>query len=304
MNRLNKTVPRQSDPFRSVGRKLVRESAAERPEFLTPSRPDPSRPADESSGRLIASGRVTLRRIVIPLSLCLIVSIAIRVTDADRRISALCFKPETRAFIGFYDATIRGISDSGRIPAVVVGVGGLVLALLGWRFRRFRAWRFSGIFLALVLVVGPGLIVNYVLKPYFGRPRPSELVEFGGSLPYAPLGRVHDAQRGYSFPSGHAAMGFYLLTPAFLRYRRRGPRVAWIAAGLLSGGIVGWTRIAIGAHFFGDVLWSAAVVYFTATVFSPMLRLDDDTSITSAEETVSLPFGDENALPEERRLAA
>ena len=241
-------------------------------DILTFTAPDEAHAA--MAARLAALRSAAARWVLLPLALLIGASAIIHWTDADRRISEFCFNRKLGYVVGFMEDFPRAVSHWGRFPAVVVGAGGFILGALGWRFARLRPWRYSGVFLLLVLVVGPGCIVNWVLKPYFGRPRPSELVEFGGRLEYVPLGQLHSAEGSFSFPSGHAAVGFYLMAPAFLSYRRRLPRWIWIAAGLVCGGFVGWSRIVIGSHFFGDVIWSAGVVYFTCLAFAPLLRLD------------------------------
>ena len=48
-------------------------------------------------------------------------------------------------------------------------------------------WRSPGVpgraavFLVLSLLLGPGLLVNVILKDNWGRPRPGSVVEFGGT---------------------------------------------------------------------------------------------------------------------------
>jgi membrane-associated PAP2 superfamily phosphatase len=307
MNRL--AHDRREKPVEADRRRAAPPLAADQPtptghDVLTFLSPDEAHAA--MTARFVALRRTSIRCSLLPLALLLSASALIHLTDADRKISEMCYNRETGFFIGFMAEFPRDVSHWGRFPAMVVGIGAFLLSSLGWSITRFRPWRFSGIYLALVLVVGPGLMVNWVLKPYFGRPRPSQLVDFGGELAYVTLGNIHPADGGFSFPSGHAAMGFYLFAPAFLTYRRRWPRWTWIAAGLLCGGLVGWSRVVIGSHFFGDVLWSAGVVYFTCLAFSPMLLFDSAAAAVPAA-TLPMPASDgetDVAAPRRRRQAA
>lgn len=157
-----------------------------------------------------------------------------------------------------------GIYELGVIPGVCLGLGGLVAWLAGACSARCSAWRAPGAFLFLLLAIGPGLLVNLGLKENWGRPRPNQIVDFGGESRFLPVGDLAPDGDGRSFPSGHAAMGFYLMAPGFLLYRRH-PRTArlffWI--GLGAGLVLGATRVVQGRHFASDVLWSAGTVYFT-----------------------------------------
>ncbi|HTW75224.1 MAG TPA: phosphatase PAP2 family protein [Steroidobacteraceae bacterium] len=134
-------------------------------------------------------------------------------------------------------------------------LSGLVGLLLGARLHRPR-WRLRAVFVLLAVLVGPGLLVNGLFKDHWDRPRPRDIVQFGGPLPYvaAPL----RGPGGASFPCGHCSVGF-LYALGWWIWRRRRP---WIAAGSLalgiaSGSALGLGRMAAGGHFLSDVVWSA-----------------------------------------------
>ena len=116
------------------------------------------------------------------------------------------------------------------------------------------------VYLLLVLLIGPGLIVNVVFKNHFGRARPSQIEYFGGDKKFTPaLVIAHQCKKNCSFSSGHAAAAFYFL--AFVPLLRG--RKKFIAALLATiwGSIVGFVRIIQGGHFLSDVVCSAFVVY-------------------------------------------
>lgn len=173
----------------------------------------------------------------------------------------------------------RSIYRYGVIPAWALAVGGLVVALLSFGFWRLKRWRRSGFFLALLLLLGPGLLVNALFKPHWMRPRPSQTADFGGAEQFEPVWDMGQNAQSRSFPSGHASMGFYLMAPAFLFYRRRRRlAVAFFAAGLGAGMVLGLTRVVQGGHFASDVLWSAGCVYLTGLLLYVLLRPDEDRS--------------------------
>ena len=153
------------------------------------------------------------------------------------------------------------------LRAVLLAVGGL-------RFRGLRRFVRPGLFLAVTLAIGPGVIVNGVLKPSIGRPRPKEVVpvrrphplrspgllplrrrqEPGGRQRLVPLGARLDgvllhSPRGAALPPAEAAGGC-------------GPRLRPQSF----GAIVGAARVVQGAHFVSDVIGSALFVYLSVLV--------------------------------------
>jgi len=129
------------------------------------------------------------------------------------------------------------------------------------------------------MAIGPGVLVNDVFKGQWGRPRPKDLVEFGGKRQYvAPLIKS-PREYGGSFPSGHAAMAFYLVTPYFLLRRRSRWKAAGVLAfGIIYGSLMGYARVAQGAHFVSDVLWALGFIYLSGVMIFYLLRLGDHQS--------------------------
>jgi membrane-associated PAP2 superfamily phosphatase len=157
----------------------------------------------------------------------------------------------------------------GTYPALLAGLIGGVVWFFGDRVASLRPWRGPGLFLFLLLLLGPGLLVNGLGKALAGRPRPSDVLGLGGGWPFSPLGSLGTPGRGQSFPSGHASMGFYWLSLFFLWPRRR-----WtgLALGLLFGGLMSWTRIVQGGHFLSDTLFAGALVFSLAAALSPLIQ--------------------------------
>jgi membrane-associated PAP2 superfamily phosphatase len=156
----------------------------------------------------------------------------------------------------------------GTFPALIVGILGGLLCLLSYRMAGLRAWRGPGLFLFLLLILGPGLLVNGLGKDLAGRPRPCEVLGLGGGWDFLPLGSLGTPGRGQSFPSGHASMGFYWLSLFFLWPRRR-----WmgLGLGLVCGGLMSWARIVQGGHFLSDTLVAGVLVFLVAAALSPLL---------------------------------
>ena len=135
------------------------------------------------------------------------------------------------------------------------------LLVILWRKRPLCGIdRIGAIFLIVSLAVGPGLIVNSVLKDHWGRARPSQIVEFGGSKQFTPaLEPGGQCDRNCSFPAGHPAIGFYFVSFALLIPAAR-PRRRVFGAAISGGALIGLVRMAQGAHFLSDVVFSGLIV--------------------------------------------
>jgi lipid A 4'-phosphatase len=173
----------------------------------------------------------------------------------------------------------------GTLPAAIVVFGAMGLFAWSWRKAALRPWRKVMGFLVLSGIIGPGVITNAIVKEYWGRPRPRELVNFGGRSEFEPVLSYDGASEGLSFPCGHATMGFYFLAFYFL-VRGRRPDLAQVIlfSSLAIGGLMGIARMTQGAHFFSDVIWAALVCWYTPLVLAKAFRLDRSlVSITGSE---------------------
>ena len=142
--------------------------------------------------------------------------------------------------------------------AVVVSVGILLVGVLrnGPVGRRGKV----AALLLVVLAVGPGLIVNGILKEHWGRARPRDVVEFGGDHRFTPAIVISDqCERNCSFTAGHPSAGFALAALGYA-YMSRRRRWAVFAAATGFGLLVGLARVAAGGHFLSDVLFSGFIV--------------------------------------------
>jgi lipid A 4'-phosphatase len=162
-----------------------------------------------------------------------------------------------------------------QFPILIALVVGLLAAYLRSPWARHRAGLW---FLLLALFLGPGLVVNELLKKHWGRARPVQVTEFGGQAQYTPPWQITDqCPRNCSFSSGHAALGFYPMALGWVWWRRR--KIWWLAGGLC-GTVVGLGRILQGGHFLSDVLMSAAVVWGVCALLARLL-LPPPTALTN-----------------------
>ena len=212
--------------------------------------------ADEMARPLIDFG--------VPAGILGILTIVLVVLPIDLVVGGWFYSTENEWFLKDAEP-LKLIYDKGLLPALCVAGGSALVLLVGFKSEWLRRYRKVAIYLLLVMVIGPGLLVNALMKEGWGRPRPRQVENFGGDERYERLWEYDGSSYGKSFPSGHASMGFYFFCVYFL-WRREGRKSVWLglllALGL--GGILGFTRVAQGGHFVSDVVWSAGVCYFVA----------------------------------------
>jgi len=125
-------------------------------------------------------------------------------------------------------------------------------------------------FLSLSLVLGPGILVNVILKDNsIGRARPSQITEFGGQADFTRAFEYSGAcDSNCSFVSGHASMGFFFIGLGWLMQSKR-----WFYIGLAIGVIVGVTRIVQGGHFLSDTVFALWAVYWVNLGLGKLLKI-------------------------------
>jgi membrane-associated phospholipid phosphatase len=163
----------------------------------------------------------------------------------------------------------------------------LVVAFLGKLFVPMLMRAVSSrnlLFLATSMALGPGILVNSILKEFWGRPRPRQISEFGGAMEFFPAWVPGGAcATNCSFPSGEASSAMWLIALVFVvpERWRRGATIAVLAWALT----ISVNRMAFGAHFLSDVVigWGlvATIVFVCRWAFldkvGPMTerRIDD-----------------------------
>jgi membrane-associated PAP2 superfamily phosphatase len=153
----------------------------------------------------------------------------------------------------------------GELPAFMMAIGAFLVLLGSLRRTAWRPYRRACLLLVLAVALGPGVLVNGLLKPFWGRPRPRHIEQFAGTQAYRPWWQPGGPGAGESFPSGHAAMGYVLLAGAVLVSHGRRVWLGRLALGgaLAYGTLVGIARVVQGGHFASDVVWSGLLMYLT-----------------------------------------
>lgn len=197
----------------------------------------------------------------------------------DLTLSRMSYSPVTGSFRS--GPWLDFMYEWGLIPGKLMIAGSLIILIISYPVKRYRRMRTPALYLALTLAIGAGFITHALLKDHWGRPRPKQVVEFGGTQEYRPMWKPdfsRKAQKFKSFPCGHCTMGFAFFAFYFLG-KRQGKR--WIslfgvAIALILGTGLGVTRVMQGGHFFSDVIATALIMWMTAWVFDRILYEDGD----------------------------
>jgi lipid A 4'-phosphatase len=152
----------------------------------------------------------------------------------------------------------RGTPWLGRL-FFLIAISVTLLAIFKPAMISRRHWRRAVAVFAIVML-GIGLVVHVFLKDGMGRPRPRDVQNFAGSTAYVPVFVPSQfCQTNCSFVSGHAAIGFALMSVGVFGIRRR--RQFWLLVGLSAGGSIGLVRVMQGGHFLSDVVFSLVAIW-------------------------------------------
>lgn len=206
-------------------------------------------------------------------------TIFILLTDSDRSLAAMFYDPAA-GWSGLQSTFCSVVYRLAPWPAICLGFAALAALIVGLAVAKFRIYRAQAVFILLLLLLGPGLVVNVWLKDNHGRARPREVVEFGGKHEFKQFWEGGDTGKNSSFPSGHASIAFALFSPWFvLRDRRRTLARNLLGAGICWGILVGLVRVAQGGHFLSDVLWAGGLVYLIGGTLA-LFYTSGDCSVT------------------------
>jgi membrane-associated PAP2 superfamily phosphatase len=149
------------------------------------------------------------------------------------------------------------------------------------------------IFLTATLALGPGLLVNVVLKDHWGRSRPIDITQLGGAEHYVrwwdPRG---DCPNNCSFVSGDVAGAFWTIAPAALAPPQW--RALAYGAALALGTGMAALRVMAGAHFLSDAIFAGVFTFLIIWLAHgliyrwPRTRLSD-AHIEQAIQRIAMP---------------
>ena len=230
----------------------------------SPSFEDASGPGDDAAGRIAARDHMCdpLRQgpmfrwlVLATLAyLGLISMLFLAAPQIDIWASGVFHDPD-RGFWATSSPVLMRLRELGPFLVKLVAIASLLVLLAAILLPRFPASisLCAPIFLVSTLILGPGVLVNTILKDNWGRPRPNTVDVFGGEAPFIGVWRITDhCARNCSFVSGEGAASFWLVALAFLAPAAwRWGMLAAIVPIFLALSV---NRVAFGGHFLSDTM--------------------------------------------------
>ncbi len=162
---------------------------------------------------------------------------------------------------------------------VVAAVATLVIKLLLPRRKMVMPGR-AALFLIATIALGPGLLVNVLLKEHWDRSRPIDVKQLGGVETFVPWWDTRgDCGGNCSFVSGDVSGAFWTLAPAALAPPQW--RAVAYGAALTFGVAMATARVVVGAHFVSDTIFAGVFTFLIIWVVYaliyrwPRTRLSD-----------------------------
>ncbi len=173
----------------------------------------------------------------------------------DLYVSSLFYKGASQFELQSFDLTSILFRDI-LLPLILIYI--LILPIVG-RFLKigkiFFNYKFTIKEIVLLWtsqIISVLIFVNLILKNFWGRARPNDVVELGGTESFSPWFEITDAcETNCSFVSGDASVGFsiiilYLITK----------KIIFLYASVVVGLVLGLIRIMAGGHFLSDILFA------------------------------------------------
>ncbi|GHC52135.1 phosphatase PAP2 family protein [Neogemmobacter tilapiae] len=195
--------------------------------------------------------------------------------EIDLRFSGLFYDPSAGFLIEGHpltEALRLAVWNLGILLCLAAAIC-IVLGAAGYNVvLSIRAWGF----ILLLYGLAPGLMVEMLTKPIWGRARPAQITEFGGNLPFSPPNEMVDfCTRNCTFVSGEVSgatvTGLALLLLLF-HLKPRLHKILWfllLTTALCLPVAIALQRIAAGRHFLSDSLFA---VLFTLLMALGLVR--------------------------------
>lgn len=197
----------------------------------------------------------------------------------DLAVARLAYDPATGTFPAEQSQSLQ-ILRSTVWKLLNLGTLGLLGLLIYGLFTRHTMRippRFWGWCVSLILL-GPGILVNVILKSHWGRARPAQIELFGGHAQFTPPFQITDqCLSNCSFVSGEAAFvtaGGLIIGVILWHVVPPQRRRLLVASLILAVLALASMRIFKGRHFLSDVIWAMIFTSTLAWALARLFRLD------------------------------
>ena len=185
-------------------------------------------------------------------------------TNLDLALRKAFFDASTNSW-PYYDTFFTKKIGYDWIKFLLIAYGLTLIFLLAYSYKNhyWQKRRNLIIFLLACLIIIPseiGLLKSVALKP-----RPEQIVEFGGTMPHVKLYQFLPSEpTARNWPGGHASggaalMGFYFIwSYKSLNWQRLG-----LFLGVFTSQFMGFIQVMRGQHFFSHNLWTLWFAWLT-----------------------------------------
>ena len=190
--------------------------------------------------------------LAIALTIAVVVGVVFAVHPRlDIDISALFYNRQNNLFdvnaqpwVNHSRAAARWLITLIFAPACLAVIGKLLMPK-----RRMLIGGRAALLLIVTMAFGPGVLTNLVLKDHWGRARPIDITQLGGTFRFTPWWDPRgECPNNCSFVAGEPSGAFWTVAPAALAPPQW--RLLAYSGALAFGAAVGLLRIAGGATFF------------------------------------------------------
>ncbi len=232
--------------------------------------------------------------IYLSIALFLLISTAlIAHFQLDLKIQRLFYDPQANPVWYQKKAPLwRFLYHYGPLPALLFSLAGIVVLVFQKSMPKLRKYKHTSKLFLLAMILGPGVIVNGVLKDHWGRPRPRQVAEFGGQWEFREIWQPGIPGKGKSFPCGHASAGFIFFA-LFLALRKQHKKIAIfnLTFSLIYGSLIGVARMAQGGHFLSDVIWAWGITWLIILIlYYHILKIPEKEHQAKLEKRQSIAF--------------
>ena len=208
----------------------------------------------------------------------------------DLDIASLFYDPGTKNFPLSKSSALRYVRETAVWIQVLLIAPSVLVLLIKFAIPRVKPWMSSraAIFLIATMALAPGLVVNVILKNHWDRPRPAAVTEFGGSERFVPWWNPRgQCRRNCSFVSGETSSAFWTLAPAALAPAPW--RFLAYASAVAFGVGMGVVRMAMGGHFFTDVVFAGLFTFMIIVLIHSLVFRAQRSDSESKTEPPSRP---------------
>ena len=208
----------------------------------------------------------------------------------DIEIAGLFYDPASKNFPLGASSGLRYLREAAVWLLVLLIAPSVIALVIKLAIPRAKSWMSTraAIFLIATLALAPGLLVNVLLKNHWDRPRPIAVTEFGGSERFVPWWDPRgQCRKNCSFVSGETSSAFWTLAPAALAPAPW--RLIAYASAIAFGVGMGVVRMAMGGHFFTDVVFAGLFTFMIIVLIHGLVFRAEASNSESKADTEPKP---------------